>query len=316
MAYSCFVISPLGTTNADYVLSEIIKRACEPDYKVTGADEETMIRGGEAFKIGDSGRENNQNKISDRILNNLKNADIVIAYLGSPEKGKGNGKDKKWLWNGNVMFEAGYRMGLRKPIVFIRSGRENESEPLLPFDILDYKVVELHNKKDIGDADVLNEKRQKIKEYCDQLIPLFPGGGGDDIESPWPAITVWLENGTGKVVGASKAAKELFKINPLTGTNINDLIQKIKSMMPSKQAEKFGKEQDEMLGKLVTGQKPKAKVCMVFTEQALSRESEIPNAWLPVIASFDMNITPWALTVVYYDVKDNAKICDDTVVRL
>ncbi|MDN3515435.1 MAG: hypothetical protein NG747_13685 [Candidatus Brocadia sp.] len=315
MSFSCFVISPLGTKDATFVLKEIIKPACKSNYKVIGADEEVMIRGDKQIPVQKS-KDNDTGNISDRVFNNLENADIVIAYLGSPQKGNGN--DKKWYWNGNVMLEAGYRMGLRKPIVFVRAGRENEEiEPLLPFDIHDRTVVELPKKEDLTDPDALENKRKEIRAYCDKFIPLILTSRGEMKEHhAWPAITLWFRGGVGTVIGASKAAKELFGMEQLTGMNIVDLIEKLKTRMPPIQAENFDREQDEMLGKLLKGKIPKAKVCIFFSKQAPSHENKILNAWLPVISSYNIDITPMEVTVLYYDVKESARIHKDGVVRL
>ncbi|NUO08336.1 MAG: hypothetical protein HUU08_06580 [Candidatus Brocadia sp.] len=318
MSFSCFVISPLGTKDATFVLKEIIKPACKSNYKVIGADEEVMIRGDKQIKVPktkDNDMEAGIGSISDRVFNNLENADIVIAYLGSPQKGNGN--DKKWYWNGNVMLEAGYRMGLRKPIVFVRAGRENEEiEPLLPFDIQNRTVVELLKKEYSDDYDALEKKRKEIRDCCDKFIPLILTSRDEMKERhAWPAITLWFREGGGTVIGASKAAKELFGIEQLTGMNLNEVINKIKAKMPKKQAENFENEQSKMLGELMRGQIPRAKVCMVFSKQTLSAGDEIPNAWLPVISSYNKDITPWEVTVLYYDVKENATFYDG-IVRL
>jgi hypothetical protein len=67
--------------------------------------------------------------------------------------------EDKWFWNPNVMLEAGYRMGLKKPIIFLRDHKRGEDEPLLPFDLSNLRVIELPAEQD-----------DKIKLHRDKTI--------------------------------------------------------------------------------------------------------------------------------------------------
>lgn len=102
----CFVVSQIGEVNSkqrnhsDNVLKFIIKPCLSDSFDIERAD--TMYH---------------NDKIDDKIFEQLKTADLVIADL------TGN--------NPNVFLEVGYRMALSKPIIYIM---QENSEPI-PFDI-------------------------------------------------------------------------------------------------------------------------------------------------------------------------------------
>lgn len=306
MGLTCFIISPLGIEESDWVQQELITPACGDDFEIVRSDEVTMIS-----QEQEPQDPKKQNTIPERIFNNLRNADIVVAYLGSPQRGEG--EDEKWYWNANVMFEAGYRMGLGRPILFVRDKRVSDAEPFLPFDIQHYETIEL--PADQRNARILREARERIKKKCDEcVVDVDPGPPGVIIAAT-PIIAFAFDGSGGSVTGASAEAEELFGIEPLFGVDINDLLGKIESMMPKKQARAFMNEQNQMLGELLRGQKPRAGVCLVFSDQDLSPKDEIPHAWLPVITSFDINVRPWDVRVVYFEVGKRATLDDDGVVR-
>lgn len=90
----CFVVSPIGEEHSetrrrsDKVLNHLIRPACD-NFDVLRADEIRMY--------GD---------INSDIINNLENADLVIANISEE--------------NLNVYFEIGYRLALNKPLVLIK----------------------------------------------------------------------------------------------------------------------------------------------------------------------------------------------------
>lgn len=103
---TCFVVSPIGPdnsevrNNADKLLRHIIAPICNTlDYEVKRVDQ--IIH---------------TNSINDKIIDNLKTADLVIADLTGH--------------NPNVFFELGYRNALNKPTIHLCT-----KDSALPFDV-------------------------------------------------------------------------------------------------------------------------------------------------------------------------------------
>ena len=110
----CFVIGPIGEpgfaerTHADMLLNNVIREAlkdCDPPYEVARSDE-----------IDDPGM------ITDRMIHDILNADLVIADLT--------------FLNPNAFYELGIRHAREKPVIHFAS-----SETKLPFDAMTHRAV-------------------------------------------------------------------------------------------------------------------------------------------------------------------------------
>lgn len=111
---SCFIITPIGADNseirrhADGVIEEVIRPLLKGDYS----------------KIEASHNSNKAGSITNEIINNIYEADLVIANLT--------------YLNPNVMYEVALRHAVAKPIIHIVCGDITKD---LPFDIKDYRTI-------------------------------------------------------------------------------------------------------------------------------------------------------------------------------
>jgi nucleoside 2-deoxyribosyltransferase len=128
----CFVIGPIGEPgsperkHADMLLNNVIREAlkdCDPPYDVTRSDE-----------IDDPGM------ITDRMIHDILNADLVIADLT--------------FLNPNAFYELGIRHARLKPVIHFAS-----SETKLPFDAMTHRAV----IQDVTSWEGLERARQQIR---------------------------------------------------------------------------------------------------------------------------------------------------------
>lgn len=196
---TCFIVTQIGSPgspeneHANKVLKYLIQPVCdELDYQAIRVDNESI-----------------NGNINERIINHLKNDDIVIADMTGH--------------NPNAFFELGYRQALGLPLVPII-----EASQSLPFDViaentvfydtdvskidesknrlknmlLDYKDFIMPNKrpKNISEFDKINDKLDEIIENTTLLKNNFPNTGTSSVNIP--KIT----------------ASDLFSTNPLNIT--------------------------------------------------------------------------------------------------
>lgn len=116
---TCFIVSQIGEPNssernhADKVLKYIITPSLKDDFEISRAD--TMYH---------------SDRIDDKIFEQLKTSDLVIADLTNN--------------NPNVFLEVGYRMALEKPIIYIMQ----ENSLPIPFDIRTTNIIRYDLKSD------------------------------------------------------------------------------------------------------------------------------------------------------------------------
>lgn len=127
----CFIVGPIGdpTTDtrkrSDSLLKHVLKPVCsECGFEAIRIDE---------MYTGES--------ITQNILDNLKNCDLVIADLTEH--------------NPNAFFELGYRTALEKPIIQIKL----KSEPI-PFDIASIQTFDY----DLTDLEAVDEFKSRISK--------------------------------------------------------------------------------------------------------------------------------------------------------
>lgn len=292
----CFVIGPIEG-RFDKVVNTYIKPALAEKYEIEAAGEE----------ITDA--------IKDFIFYALRDYDLAVAYIGAPARGQID--PQRWYWNANVMLEAGYRMGLEKPIVFVREPRTSDDEPLLPFDLADGSTVVLPPKAKEDDDREKPWRDVAISEIKESAAARDPHDVGD---GPYPSLTMRFEPGRdGRVTEARKSAAELFGFNDRTdllGLEVTKLIDWIlDKMVPNANLRKaFYDEQYRLLGEIRGNRRPLASVCMVFGKA--EEPDRIPNAHLPMITGWVEN-KRGVLTIdmIYPDVKGLAQRDKDGVVR-
>lgn len=131
---TCFIITPIGDDfsdirrYADDIVDECIISVLEPEYNVVVA-----------HRISETG------SITKQIINNIYNADIVIANLTE--------------LNPNVMYEVAFRHATKKPIIIIA-----EKGTKLPFDVATERIIFYEN--DIHGA---IELKTAIKNFLDKI---------------------------------------------------------------------------------------------------------------------------------------------------
>ena len=128
---TCFVVSPIGDEGseirkkADQLLNHIIKPVC----KACG------------FSVERVDQMNDIGSITQKILDNLENADLVIADIAGH--------------NPNVFFEMGFRARTNKPIIHLRPKGEQ-----LPFDIAAIRAFDYN----LGDLDSVEEIKGRLQQ--------------------------------------------------------------------------------------------------------------------------------------------------------
>lgn len=136
MSKKCFVVCPIGDEgtdirkSSDQLFNYILKPICdECDFECIRVD-----------KINDN------DSITETILDYLKNSDLVIADLSSH--------------NPNAFFELGYRNALNKPIIQMIKDSED-----LPFDV---KTIRTINYK-LDDLDYVAQTKNRLKQTIENL---------------------------------------------------------------------------------------------------------------------------------------------------
>ena len=143
MTKRCFIVSPIGEegsvtrSNADKLLNHILKPVCENC-------------GFEAFR---SDMNLGSDVITETIIDNLENADLVIADISEH--------------NPNVFYEMGFRARTRKPIIYLKPKSEK-----LPFDVASIRTIEY----DLTDLDNVLQ----VKERLEKTINAFEYSDSDE----------------------------------------------------------------------------------------------------------------------------------------
>ena len=125
----CFIVCPIGSEGSDVrkrsdqLLKHILQPVCsEIGLKCIRVDE---------LNLSDT--------ITQTILENLKNADLVIADITDH--------------NPNAFYEIGYRTALGKPIIHLKNKSDN-----IPFDISAIRTFDY----DLTDLDMVEELKNRL----------------------------------------------------------------------------------------------------------------------------------------------------------
>jgi hypothetical protein len=276
-AQRCFVVSPIGSTDADIrkradlIFEKYIKPACEntPFRPVRG----DMMRG---------------RQITSELKDALQSDPMVIVYLGPP----------KPEWNPNVMLELGLRGDA--PYVILKDATFGGQTYELPFDLKDDRVVEIpeHPKPDSDPGVEVRTIRERLLE-----------SGPTTWNYPCPVATVDLKigatDGYSKFIDAPKQLDTLFEIKGVRGKSLNRVIDHILTKMPACQRQPFLDEQNNLVGRLVVNVGPRvddirATIPIVFE----THEKCVGRAILPIITGYHFNMvtTVLRLRIMYLDV--------------
>lgn len=136
----CFIITPIGGDNteirrhADGIITQVIEPILKEEFKFTEVNASHTI-----FTPG---------SINDRIINEIYDADLVVANLT--------------YLNPNVMYEVAVRHAVGKPIIHIVCEEINSN---IPFDIKDYRTI--FYKNDISGTGELKKKFSSMVQEID-----------------------------------------------------------------------------------------------------------------------------------------------------
>lgn len=136
MSKKCFVVCPIGDEgtdirkSSDQLFNYILKPVCDEC-------------GFECIRVD---KINDNDSITETILDYLKNSDLVIADLSEH--------------NPNAFFELGYRNALNKPVIQMIKDSEN-----LPFDV---KTIRTINYK-LDDLDYVAQTKNRLKQTIENL---------------------------------------------------------------------------------------------------------------------------------------------------
>lgn len=295
MHKTCFVVQPLHN-RADEVLEKYIEPALRDNFKLhePGKDVTSSITGD--------------------IFNYLKNDQLVLCFLSAPVRVPAEGN--VWAWNPNVMLEAGYRLGLGKPIVFVREKKIQQDEPMMPFDLYDHMAIELL----LPVSESPRENRiSVINRIREAALKAVEGSDGDPEDHIYPGATMSFGPGGGRIVQASKDAAEFYRYpagTNLVGIDVSDMVNQLTSQIAPSQRVAFQAEQKSLIGDLFLGLKPTASVCIVFGKESIKPGAKVDNAYLPIVTSFKAaDGEPTILKVIYLSVRGAASVGADGVVR-
>ena len=290
---TCFVVQPMGE-RSDSVFETYIEPALSDGYDLTQPGDFSYA-------------------ITDDVFHHLRDDTVTIAFLGSPTQ-----LNDKWLWNPNVMLEAGYRLGVGRPIIFLREKRPRSEDPLLPFDLQNTSVIELLSDEDEKLKVHRDRIKKQIRQYVDEASERSKPKPGSHPFYTNPAISLAFGGGAGKIIAASEDAAAFYRFPPeknLVELSITEVVNKLQSEMAPSQRAAFNQEQTQLLGMIWLGQKPAATVCIVFGKDPLKPGDPITNAYLPIITRFSTLGEPTVLEVFYLDVTATAVVGPDGVVR-
>jgi len=268
------------------------------------------------FELVPPGAEPTSSITSD-IFKHLKDDDIVVVYLGTPARMPA--ESSSWFWNPNVMIEAGFRMGLGRPILFVREKRAQDDEPLLPFDLFDITAVELLNADDERDRAKRGIVISRIRDDANRIVT--PPDQKPNVVNVYmyPAVYMAFGGGSGRITAASDDAAAFAQYPPetnLVGVDAGNFVKQLTSKMAPSQCEAFREEQDRLFGIIFQGRKPFATVCIVFGEDAIQPGAKVANAYLPIVTRFSATRgSPTLLEVIYLNVTASAVVSADGVVR-
>ena len=305
VAKDLFVVSPIGPKGSSTRKrsDQLLKGYIKPAAKKCG------------YKA-DRGDYLHSRRIMESILRQLETASMVVAYVGGGEP-----------WNANVMLEAGYRMAIGLPIMFIR-----DTDAKLPFDLLDYRVMDfppfetLRIKDDDRDEGLIEELKEGIlinEDYARW-------------ESSYAVTEIMMEHDTSikkkdrrqMFIASSSHADQLFHVEDgLARKPISAAFTNLKSKVDVRQWAAFIDEQNKLIGQVAAGQAfassdaspPVATVPFVFKKGKDAKRAGVElgyagKAYLPIIVHYWEQSGTLVLKMLYYDVTGALKRKRDHVI--
>ena len=304
-APKCFVVSPLDGN--DPRILEVYERLIVPACADAGFDAQP------AEKIGKHSRRTPGSDRLEAIKEQLRNAPMVVAYLGSPSPS----------YNINVIFEIGFRLAMQKPIVLISEspkiadGQMPSIDALLPFHLKTRNVLVLPESEPAGSMlDVLTQEietassRQTIEwklPHAVAEVMIYGDGESED-----------------KLTYVSPAAGALFHIKQ--NDSLMSMITRMQEQMPIAQQGPFFQEQQQLIDAIEDATRkgvfmhtqqtrdiPRATVPMVLPSLDSSGDLQGYSAHLPIIVKYSRQKGATRLRVLYLDVMSRTEKREDGV---
>ena len=280
-----FVISPISeaesTTRkrADAVL-DLLDESVGEIYDVKRAD-----------KMKDT-------RLTDSMLKSLATAPMAVAFLGDPP------------WNPNVMFEVGYRLALKKPLLILALKGDDA-----PWDLQDFPQFRLPTwaMKKKKNANKNDDLKKEIKE---NVLNAQHNG----ISSSYAVVEVMIDMTKGHsaekrkdnsvFIWSSPAADRLFQLNDgsLTGMRLEAALNHLAPFLDPGQWEQVDQEQKKLIGKLVLGESDiVSTIPMIFRDddEVARDELELPEeyrggAFVAVIVQHNLIENALLLRLLYF----------------
>lgn len=278
-----YVISPIDSPQtktrkrADIVLG-LLKKAVDFEYDVRRADET-----------------NDGTRLTDTMLKHITTAPMCAAFLGSPP------------WNANVMFEIGYRLALKKPLLIL-----SLDDISLPFDLRDFNQLRLPTWviKKKAPLDQVQTQIDRIRLGIETLQQ-------SPMASSYPIAEVMIDmtkdyspeqrQQNSVFLWSSPEADRLFHVDrPLAGMQITDALDNLESHILPEQWLQVNKEQKELMGRLLFGDADiVSTVPLIFRDDAVADELNTLDefrgrAYVAVIAQHKFIEHALILTMLYY----------------
>ena len=274
----CFVISPLKTARAEWVLNHIIDPGCKrAGYEAQRSDHLLTA------------------EIMPTVIKELRECPMTIAYLGPTDE----------QWSPNVMIEVGFRLATCKPIVLLREEPLEDEEPL-PFDIKDRRTIYLPTHQAEMGQD-LERTIENVAEYIRALEGTEERGSLWNSDHPLAHLSFKIGENSGTFLYSSPSADALFSnagiTSGLRSVDLESFIRNVHEAMPPPQGHAFLQEQGLLIGQLVApawrvakNDMPVATVPIIFSSAAERK------AHLPIIVEHSQQGDELFLKILYLDV--------------
>lgn len=299
----CFVVSPLDPDDAR--VTEVYEQLIVPGCLAAGFEAQP------AEKIGKSSRRTPGGDRLSAIKEQLRNAPMVVAYLGDPSAG----------YNINVIFEVGFRLAMQKPIVLVSEsppagrGRSQGIDDLLPFHLKTKNVLVLPPDAPVASmAEILREEiqvarsRRRMNWKLPHAVAEVVIYGDDDKED--------------RLTYVSEAAERLFGVKK--NDTLMRMITSLQEHMPEAQQGPFFQEQQKLIDAIEEATRrgvfmrsrqsrdiPRATVPILLPARDKKDELLGFTAHLPIIVRYSRQKGATRLRVLYLDVTSRTQKCPD-----
>ena len=253
---------------------------------------------GEIYDVKRADRMKDGTRLTDSMLKSLATAPMAAAFLGDPP------------WNPNVMFEVGYRLALKKPLLILSLDGDDS-----PWDLHDFQQFRLptwvmKKKKNA-------KKNEELKESIKENVLSAQHNG---ISSSYAVAEVMIDMTKGHsaekrkdnsvFIWSSPAADRLFQLGgrSLTGMRLEAALNHLAPFLDPGQWDQVDREQKQLIGKLVLGESDiVSTIPMIFRDDddVAREELQLPEeyrgrAFVAVIVQHNLIENALLLRLLYF----------------